>query len=1013
MKRIASILVCLTFIGLTVFGQDIQITGTVTSADDGSLLPGVAIQVKGTSTGTATNIDGEYTIKAPSDAILVFSSIGMITQEVAVEGRSTINVVMETEIAGLEEVIVVAYGTTTREALTGSVGVVSAENIENVPIASIDKILKGNTPGMQITSASGQPGSFADVRIRGINSINAGSTPLFVVDGVPITSGTLARAQNTDTRDSQTEHQLSSVLSNLNPNDIESVTILKDAVATSLYGTRASNGVVLITTKSGKEGKTKFLASSQYGFSKLATNNMEVLNSSEYVELQREAIYNFYIDQGLSELEAASLATREAGPDSINTDWMDYAFNNKAPTWNFELSASGGTEKTKFYVSGGYFDQTGIALGSEFKRYSGRVNLSHRASDRISFGLNFNPSFAHQLTPLTSAAYFISPVVGGYMYRPNVPAYNPDGTPYFDLEGPMGGANFLGVYEYNESYSNTLKLLGNFYAEVELLKNLKYKISLGGDYSDVREYAWDDPRNPGNTAEGKGRATRNYTNQFIGTITNMLMYAKTIGENHNINLMLAHEAQNGKYEATDVSTLNFPHPDLRELGSGAENEDSWGTSTEFGLLSYFGRFEYNFSEKYYFFSSLRYDGSSRLGENNRFAPFYGIGASWRITREDFMANQNALNNLKLRVSYGTSGNQDILFTNGAPNYYGHQGLYGYGANYNGEPGSAPSQIANPDLKWEQSAKFNTGLDFGIFNRISGTFDYYYSKTTDLLLYVPVSRTSGFNEALRNVGSMQNQGMEFAFSAVAVKSSGFNWNIDFNIAHNENEILALNNHEDIIDGTKIRREGEPFQTFYMPRWAGVNPATGEAMWYDENGNVTMNYNSAKDTTVGNADPKFYGGFTNVFEYKGFSLSIMFYYQYGNKIYNSVSRITESDGAFSGMNQDRKQLDRWQQPGDYSPNPRRVDGNSSNSNQLSTRWLEDGSYLRLKNITFAYNFPSQLMQKAKLNSLRLFVIGTNLWTLTNYSGLDPEQAINGTSWFVYPNTRTITFGLELGF
>jgi TonB-dependent starch-binding outer membrane protein SusC len=1013
MKRLTSILVFLAFIGLSAFAQDIQITGKVTNADDGSTLPGVSVLVKGTDVGAMTNIDGVYSLKAPANATLVFSYVGMITQDVPVNSATSIDVAMAADVTGLEEVVVIAYGTKTKEALTGSVGIVNNENLENVPMTSVDKILKGYSPGVFSASASGQPGSSAAVRIRGRGSISGGNSPLYVIDGIPVEGGTLTRNQIADGgRTNPSGHELSTAMASINPNDIESVTILKDAIATSLYGTRASNGVILITTKKGKEGETKFNFSAQYGFSSLSTNNMEVCNSTEFVELQREGLYNQLLISGYSELEAASLATINAGADTINTKWMDLAFGNNAPTQGYELSASGGTEKTKFFVSGGYFDQTGISLGSYFKRYSGRINIEHAARKNVTFGLNMGTSLAKQGTPLTSAAYYISPVLGAYMYRPNVPAYNPDGTPYFDLDGPAGGASFIGVEKYNDNYSNSLKLTGNLFAEYKFLKNFSYRINLGGDYNDVKEYSWDDPRNPGNTAEGKGRATRNYTDFFIGTITNLLNYTQSFGKS-NLGLMLGHEAQSGKYEALDVSVLNFPSATLRQLESGSEYEDSWGTAREYALLSYFARAEYDYNSKYYFSSSFRIDGSSRFGANKRFAPFYAVAGSWRINKESFMDNVSFVDNLKLRTSYGTTGNQEIYYTStGEPAYYAYQPLYGYGYNYNGNPGSAPEQVGNQDLKWEQKNKFNVGIEYGLFNRINGTIDFYHEKTTDLLMFVPLSLTSGISYALQNVGSMLNKGIEAQISADIVKTD-FLWNVDINITSNKNKVLKLNEGEDIVDGTKIRREGEAFETFYMARWAGVNPATGAPMWYDENMNVVEDYTMADKVIVGTADPKFYGGFTNSFGYKGLTLSVMFYYQYGNKIYNSVSRISESDGAFSGWNQDRKQLDRWQQPGDVSPNPRRINGNSSQSNQMSTRWLEDGSYLRLKNITLSYNIPGPLIQKAKIASLRIYVMGTNLWTKTNYSGLDPEQALNGTSWFVYPNSRTITFGLDLGF
>ena len=588
--------------------------------------------------------------------------------------------------------------------------------------------------------------------------------------------------------------------------------------------------------------------------------------------------------------------------------------------------------------------------------------------------------------------------------RPHVPAYNPDGTPYFDEEGPTGGASFIGVDTYNEQYNENTKLFGNLYVDVEIIKGLSYKMNLGGDYNYVNESSWDDPRNPGNTAEGKGRATRNYTSIFTYTLTNTLNYEKTIATDHNINVLLAHEAQQLFYEATDVATLNFPHPKLQELGAGAENEDAWGTSRDYALLSYFGRLNYDYANRYYFEGSLRRDGSSRFGDNYRFATFYSVGVNWRLSSESFMQDLTFIHNAKVRATYGTTGNQ------GAESYYAYQGLVGYGYDYNGQPGSALEQIQNPDLKWEQTSSFNLGLDLGLFNRINASVEYYQKKTTDLLQLLPITRTTGLNSRYENIGSMANKGIEASINADVVRTE-FVWNVDFKISHNKNEILEL--YQEIVDGTKIRREGEAYETFYMAKWAGVNPATGHAMWYDEDGNLVESYTSADKEIVGIADPKFYGSFTNGFEYKGISLTAMLYYQYGNKIYNSVSRITESDGAFAGFNQDDKQLDRWQQPGDYTTNPQRVSGNATSSNQMSTRWLEDGSYLRLRDVTLAYTLPSEIVKKAYLTNLRIYVQGTNLWTKTNFTGIDPEQTLNGTTWFVHPNTKTYTVGINVGF
>jgi len=988
MKKVTLLLAFLALMGWQAsYAQ--TVSGTVTDAKDGSTLPGVTVAAKGLSgVGTITDFDGKYSFDVKGATTLVFTFVGMDTKEVVINGRTSVNVAMGQKDHLVDEVIVTAYGTTRKAGVTGAVSVVKAKKLEQVPTTSLDKALQGNVAGLQSMSNSGQPGSSSEVRIRGIGSISAGNQPLYIIDGVPIITGDLAQGN---------ANGLSDVLSNLNPNDIASISVLKDAAETSLYGARASNGVILITTKQGKSGKTQFKVRAQYGYSSRTTNNFEVLNSSQFIELRREGLINAG--------RTPEVATVLAGKDSINTDWVNVAFVDNAPTQSYEVSASGGTEKTKFFISGQYFDQEGIAMGSYLERASTRINIDHQANDKLSFGTKIGLSYAKQGTPLTSSAYFISPVVGAYLMRPTAPAYNADGTAHFDSAGPTGGASFVGVDMYNVSKSNTARLVSSANVEYAILENLKFKSLWGLDFIDLTENEWDDPRNPGNTSEGKGRASVFKTRNVIWNTTNTLAWNKQINDIHNLNALVGFEMMDAALSYMGASTEKFPTTVLHNLDSGAEPTYASSSGTGYSLMSSFGKLQYNYNNRYYFNASLRRDGSSRFGANNRWASFWAMGASWRISEESFM-NVSFIDNLKLRASYGTSGNSEI--TN-----FASLGLYGYGSVYNNNPGSAPSQIANPDLVWESNSNFNLGLDFGLFNnRISGILEYYQMKTTDLLLRVPLSSTSGFTSALQNIGGMSNSGVEFTLNAT-ILNAPVKWDINWNITSNKNIVDKLYKGEDIPDGTKIIREGYALQTFYMAKWAGVNPGNGDALWYDSDGNVTNVYANADKQIVGNADPDFYGGFTNTFSYKGFELSVFFSYSKGNLIYNNTSRITQSDGAFAAFNQSVLQLDRWQKPGDISENPKRVDGNSSNSNQMSTRWLEDGSYLRLKNLTFAYRLPSDLVKRAKFSSVRIYAQGQNLWTSTEFKGLDPEQNLSGTHWFTYPNARTFTFGIDIGF
>jgi len=993
MKKLTIFLAFLLFVGFSVQAQ-MQISGTVTSAEDGLSIPGVSVVVKDNPTiGTTTDIDGKYSLTVPSSAqTLLFSFVGMKASEVAINNRSIIDLVMESEVLEMDEVVVVAYGTAKKASFTGSASVVKTEKLDAKPVASFDQALQGNVAGLQISSGSGQPGSSTSVRIRGTGSISAGSDPLYVIDGVPVISGDIAR-----------DNPSVNAMASISPDDIASISILKDAAATSIYGSRASNGVVLITTKQGKEGQTQFSLKTQYGVSTLGTFHYEALNADEYREMKYRGKLNANLIAGMdADAAAASAYATMVNLGDANVDWIDEAFQT-GTTQKIALEANGGTEKTKFFTSLSYFDQEGIVVGSFMKRFAGRLNLDHKANDKVSFGVNVTGSYIDQ-DNVSGGGYYNDPVTAAYFIAPTTPIYNTDGSYNSNIPENLNN-NLVANTEWNTNLNNTSRVITNGFGQYNVLENLVWRTSVGLDYLELQEDSYLSPlSNDGSTYNGLGQ--KFYTRQSNWIITNTLMYSKVLADVHDFNILIGQEAQDFFNSTADLSSAGYPSPKLQTLQNAAEPKTASTFETSNSLASYFGRLEYNFNARYYLSASYRRDGSSKFGANNKWANFWSVGGSWRISEEDFMSSLDMINDLKLRASYGTAGNQSGISN------FAAQGLYGFGSDYNTLPGSAPAQIANPDLQWEKSKNLNVGLDFRIYDRLSATIGWYQNKTSDLLLEVPVSRTTGFASQLRNIGEMQNTGWEFELTADLIKGKDLRWFVEGNISFNKNEVTGLNEGEDIVTYPFIRREGESFNSFWAPKWAGVNPANGMPLWYDENGNLVDKYSEADYQIVGKAEPDYMGGLTNTLSYKGITLSVFFNFVQGNDIYNNSGRYLTGDGAAVG-NQDRRVLTAWETPGQYTEYPRFVTGNSSNSNKFSSRFVEDGSYVRLKSVILSYDLPKSIVSKAKLSSVRIFAQGENLYTWTDYSGFDPEQAVDGQAWFAYPQARTITFGINFGF
>ena len=995
MKRSFSLLLMGLCLLTSVWAQ--SITGRVIDEENGGPLQGATVRVKGTSSGALTDANGNYRINLPAGGdILVASYVGKISQEVNINGRSTINFTLITDNVTLEEVVVTGYSNQARAKQISSVAIVGKENIENVALPDLNQIIQGRAPGVLSTSSWGQPGAAQTIRIRGTGSISAGRGPLYVIDGIIMNNG-----------DFTTNTLSNDVMSNLNPNDIESVNVLKDATATALYGARAANGVIVITTRRGREGKTRISLKTQTGVTQPLLGNFEMMNAQEALVYEREVL----AASGFEQAEIESI--RPASLADVNTDWVDLAFRNGI-TQLYELSASGGSNRSQFYISGSYYNQEGTLIESDFERYSVLSNLTHKASDKLSFALKLNVSYTNQLNA-TSGARFSSPILGAF-----------SNSPWTRYKDPVTGAllvgdesddiinfrsfvqdNFVRSVPLNPVQNFNLRTLGNLTVGYKILKNLSLEETVSIDFVSIKERDFFDPTTPdGAFTNPQGSVTNDYNENITYTTQTLLKGYQSFGL-HNIDGVLGFEFQKSERAQFTATGFGVPSPKLRNLGTTTIPFNTGGSGTEFSFLSYLGQINYNYNNRYYFTTSYRRDGSSRFGANNRYADFYSVGGSWRISEEDFLRNFGALSNLKLRASFGTSGNAEI-------GNFPSLELYSFGGSYNGFPTSGPTQIPNPDLRWEKSEILNIGLDFGFFqNRISATVEVYNKDSKDLLLNKPVSSTTGFTSSLQNVGKLNNKGLEIQVSADPVRTTDFNWTVDFNISFNRNEVVELVDTSDIPNGSQILRVGNPIRSWYIRRWAGANPADGTPLWADGQGGVTGTYDDAPREIVGNAEPDFFGGFTNTLSYRGFSVSAFFYFVQGHEIFDASRFFIDSDGQRFGWGHPKDVAERWQQPGDISDRPEALLGGNLNGNLTSTRYLSDGSYIRLRNLLVSYNIPNAVLQRFKLNGMRIYLQGQNIWTQTDYSGFDPELAENGQEFFRYPNGKSYTFGIDVNF
>jgi TonB-dependent starch-binding outer membrane protein SusC len=991
---------CVVF---SLLGQQKTINGVITDKSDGLPVIGATVVIQGTSIGTATDMNGRYSISAAPGNTIVFRYIGMKTQQFVVGTDDVINVVFELDDVGLDEVIVVGYGSAIKRELTGAITKVETRGIAEMPTASFESAIQGKTSGVFIEQASGKLGETVKMRIRGSSSVSANNQPLYVVDGVPITAENLSNSGN----------QPTSPLADLAMTDVESIQILKDASAAAIYGSRASNGVVIIQTKRGKAGTTKFDVQYTTGISE-PSRLVEWLNADQYLELFNESMDNVSVDgyvwDWLPKEDIWEIFVGETWDDGYDTDWQKEAFQ-KGSLNRVNVSASGGSENTRYYTGISWDDTKGILRGNNMNKMSARLNLDQKATDKLSFGVQMNV-IRTDMDRVENDNAFATPL--------QLVAQSPL-TPVYDPETGELNTNTIyynGLISLRDATNNqtSFRSLANLNATYNIYKDLAFKSEFGTDIYDLREknYWGRETISGGPAGEAQNRSVRviNYNWE------NYLTYIKSFGV-HHLNMVGGMSYQESNTTGSDIQAKGFPTDDFTNIANAADatSFSSWENATTY--LSYFARANYKIKEKYFFTLSGRVDGSSRFGVDNRFGFFPAGSAGWIITEEQFMAGiKNVLSYLKVRASYGITGNSGI------PDY-AHLALY-TGVNYAGRTGLEAIQLQSRELGWENTSQLDVGLDFGVFNnRLTGEFDYYQKKTTDLLLYRTLPSSSGFTGVWSNVGELENKGIEFSLHSNNL-TGRFIWTTDFNMAFNRNKIIDINGPEITPNSINYVIEGQPIGVFNIVKYAGVDPDNGDALYYidDESNETTNNYNLASKQIVGSPNPDFTGGFNNYFEYAGFDLNVLISFVYGNMIYNGGGVYQSANGDWFD-NQTVDQMNRWQNPGDITdvPQARLGDGNGT---KVSSRYLTDGSYIRFRNINLGYKLPETITSRIKMSAVRVYLGVQNLYTLTNYKGWDPEvnytgtgrstqnnNIIQGYDFYTAPQARTYTLGINLSF
>ena len=954
-----------------------KVTGHIVSAEDNEPMIGVSVLEKGTTNGVISDVNGNYTleIKGTANTVLLFSYVGMQSQQHAVNTRTgTLDIRLVSDAALIDEVVVVAYGTRKKGTIAGAVSTVRAEKMENVPAAGFDQSLQGQTPGLTVISNSGEPSKSAVFQIRGTNSINSGTSPLFILDGVPISSADF----NT-----------------ISPGDIESISVLKDASSTSIYGARAANGVVVITSKRGLAlDKAKVTMRAQWGFSQLASeDNWMMMNTPERIQFEKEI--------GLDAGQDYNLLSR------TDVNWLDKVFNDRAPLQSYELSVNRATDRLNYYVSGGFYDQDGIAQNSSFRRYNFRANAEVKASNWLKVGTNTMMAYEEVEQAEEGEMALYTPISGSRFMLPYWSPYNQDGSLASENDGTWAGIgqNPIEWMANNPVSHEKYKLLSTVFMEVTPIKNLTVRAQFGADYAHSTAFMRSYPSYVINNKSG--RAGRSSSDILNLTETLTANYRWTPDEDHSFNFLLGQEGIDYRSTGFQVVTRGQNHDRLTNVTSGTR-ASSWIDSTNaYSYLSFFFRGEYNFKDLYYAEAAVRTDASSRFGKDHRWGAFWSLGFMWNIKNELFLKDVKWLTHAQIKLSTGTSGNSDIP-------YYDHLALVSGKANYNDQAGLYPLQSGNEDLGWEQTWANNVGVSLGFFNRLNVNVDFYHKKTTNILMSVPMSyAATGEASRWENIGAMMNRGVEIAIDGDVIHTKDFIWNLSANVSYNKNKLLELyNGIEEYVNSTTGLKYvvGHPTHEFFLNRYAGVNPVNGDALWYTANGELTTEYREGDKVMTGKTyDSPWTGGFGTALSWKGLSLSVQFTWMAGRYVMNNDRFFEESNGLYSSYNQSKRLLyDRWKKPGDMTDIPR-----YGVVAQLDDRFLENTSFLRLKNLTLGYSLPQPLLRKTNFfTSARVFLQGQNLLTWTGFTGLDPEVA-NNVYRAQYPASRQFTLGIEVSF
>lgn len=1014
-----SLLFCLLSISYAS-AQQLNISGVVISSEDNEPLIGATVSVKGNPTkGVITDINGQFQLSVETGTkMLVVSYVGMKTQEIRVPRREKeLKIVLIPETMDIDVVVVTGYGNFSKSSFTGSANTLRTDMLKEVPVMSVEQKLQGMTTGVQITSSSGQPGANQSIRIRGMGSFNASQEPLFVIDGVPVTSGSMSSG-GPDA--AYMNNSKTNIMSTLNPSDIENVTVIKDAAAASLYGSRAANGVILITTKKGNTGKVRVDLNVSGGFSHAAVDFRPTLNGDQRKELLYEGLLNYAIDNGMespNEYANSNIGTYAYKPAMGYTDWRKELLRT-AMHQSYEASVSGGNDRSTFYASLGYNNQEGLAKNSSLDRYSARLNMTQKVGKYGEVGANMmfsqmnqemNEERGSSINPFLCVAMTMTPSMvvrdeeGNY-----VGAY--DGTSLNPLRDILTDYNRVRM----------TRMFSTGYAAIEPIKGLKLKETLSYDYTIQKDSRYYNPLSSAGPKSGSDAQTAKGFIEYGKLISSTsLNYVRTFARKHHLDVLAAYEIESYQTDHASGEKSKLPSDKLTEPDNAAVLNSFKSATQAYRMISYLSRLNYDYDDRYYIAGSYRRDGSSRLSPNNRWGNFWSVSGMWHLGNENFMkAVKPVLSDVKIRASYGVNGNQP-------GSYYGYKGLYSYGENYMEAAGSYESAQPNDLLTWEKNYSLNLGIDLSFINRIFASLEYYNRDTKDLLYSLPISATTGFTSYLSNIGRLNNKGVEFELRTLNVVSNDFNWTSVFNLSHNRNKIVSLNGLLDqTIEGTWfIHKVGLPYHTFYVKEFAGVDPLTGSAQYYLNTKNEDGSYNRELTTDAAKAEsipyktatPKVSGGFTNILNYKWIDLTFTLTYSLGGYSFDKLGTYIENGSSSiysSRYNLPAYMMNRWQKPGDQTDTPRFVYGEPATSTN-SSRYIHSTDHLRLKNFTLGFTLPNQWTQKLMIDKVRVYFSGNNLLTWAKWKQYDPETPVNGEVFCEAPAMRTFSFGAQLSF